>query len=86
MGSGQDKGLSVREAASIVRRNTGQPLVTLGLGDSANDKALLKSVDIPILIPRMDGSYEDLDLPNLRRAARSGSRGWNDIVLGVLSL
>jgi mannosyl-3-phosphoglycerate phosphatase len=86
MGSGQDKGLAVREAVSILRRHTDQHLVTVGLGDSANDRPMLESVDIPILIPRIDGSCEDLNLPNLRRAARPGGRGWNDVVLEVLSL
>jgi len=86
MGPGQDKGLAVRGAASVLRRNLHQRLVTVGLGDSTNDRPMLESVDIPILIPRMDGSYEDLDLPNIRRAVRPGGRGWNDMVLGVLNL
>jgi mannosyl-3-phosphoglycerate phosphatase len=84
MGSGQDKGLAVRRTAAVMRRNTDRRLVTIGLGDSANDTAMLASVDVPILIPRPDGSYEDVDRPNLRRAGRPGSRGWNDTVLELL--
>jgi mannosyl-3-phosphoglycerate phosphatase len=82
--SGQDKGIAVRRTAAVVLRNMGPPLCTVGLGDSANDKAMLQSVDIPILIPHPDGSYEDLKLRGLRRARQPGSRGWNDMLLEVL--
>jgi mannosyl-3-phosphoglycerate phosphatase len=84
MGAGQDKGIAVRRAAAVILRNIGQPLLTIGLGDSANDKAMLQNVDIPILIPHPDGSYEDIELTGLRRARHPGSRGWNDMLLDVL--
>jgi hypothetical protein len=45
---------------------------------------MLESVDIPILIPHPDGSYEKLDLPNIRRARHPGSRGWSAAILDVL--
>jgi mannosyl-3-phosphoglycerate phosphatase len=85
MGLGQDKGVAVRRAAAVIRRNTSQPLCTIGLGDSANDAAMLQSVDIPILIPHPDGSYEELDAAGLRKARHPGSRGWNEAILELLS-
>jgi mannosyl-3-phosphoglycerate phosphatase len=84
IGSGQDKGIAVRQALSVFRRHAGPRLVAIGLGDSANDRAMLESVDIAILIPHPDGSYENLNLPNLRRALYPGSRGWNDMILELL--
>jgi mannosyl-3-phosphoglycerate phosphatase len=84
IGVGQDKGVAVRRAMSVIRRNMSQPLCTIGLGDSANDGAMLQSVDVPILIPHPDGSYEDLDVANLRKARHPGSRGWNEMVLEML--
>jgi mannosyl-3-phosphoglycerate phosphatase len=84
MGSGQDKGLAVRRAAAVMLRNMGQPLCTIGLGDSANDEALLQSVDVPVLIPHPDGSYEDLEVAGLRKARYPGSRGWNEAILDLL--
>lgn len=84
VGSGQDKGVAVRRAAAVILRNMGPPLCTVGLGDSANDKAMLQCVDLPILIPRPDGSYEDMELTGLRKARRPGSRGWNDMILEAL--
>jgi len=84
MGAGQHKGLAVKQAVSVFHRHAGPGLLTIGLGDSANDRAMLESVDIGILIPHPDGSYEDLSMPNLRRARHPGSRGWNDMVLKLL--
>jgi mannosyl-3-phosphoglycerate phosphatase len=84
MGAGQDKGIAVRRAASVIRRNMSQPLCTIGLGDSANDAAMLQSVDVPILIPHPDGFFEGLDVAGLRKARHPGSRGWNEMVLEVL--
>jgi mannosyl-3-phosphoglycerate phosphatase len=46
---------------------------------------MLKGVDIPILLPHDDGSYEDINLPNLIKADLPGSRGWNSAVLNVFS-
>ena len=84
MGSGQDKGIALGRAISLFLRNTRQRLRTIGLGDGANDVGMLESVDIPILIPHPDGSYEKLDVPNVRRARHPGSRGWNETILDVL--
>ena len=84
MGSGQDKGIALRRTVSVFLQNTHQRLLTIGLGDSANDVGMLESVDIPILIPHPDGSYEKLDLPNIKRARRPGSSGWSETILDVL--
>ncbi len=84
MGAGQDKGLAVRRIAAVILGNMGPPLCSVGLGDSANDKAMLQCVDLPILIPHPDGSYEDMELTGLRKARHPGSRGWNDMILEVL--
>jgi mannosyl-3-phosphoglycerate phosphatase len=85
MGSRQDKGIAFRRALSLFLRNTHQRLLTIGLGDGANDMGMLESVDIPILIPHPDGSYEKLDVPNMRRAHYPGSCGWNETILDVLT-
>ena len=84
IGLGQDKGRAVRLCAQIFSRNTEGGVVTIGLGDSANDISMLRSVDIPILLPHVDGSFEDVDLFNLIKADHSDSRGWNDAILNVL--
>jgi mannosyl-3-phosphoglycerate phosphatase len=85
IGIQQDKGRAVRLCAEIFDSNTDGEIVTVGLGDSANDISMLKSVDIPILLPHEDGTYEDIDLLNLIKADHPGSRGWNGAILNVLN-
>jgi mannosyl-3-phosphoglycerate phosphatase len=80
----QNKGRAIQQCAKIFARNTEGGVVSLGLGDSANDISMLRSVDIPILLPHVDGAYEDIDLFNLIKADHPGSRGWNDAILNVL--
>jgi hypothetical protein len=46
---------------------------------------MLKRVDIPILLPRFDRSYEDIDLFNLIKGDQPGSSGWNDAILDALN-
>lgn len=85
IGIRQDKDRAVRLCAEIFDQNTDGGIVTVGLGDSANDIPMLKSVDIPILLPRDDGTYEDIDFPKIIRADRPGSRGWNHAILNVFN-
>jgi mannosyl-3-phosphoglycerate phosphatase len=84
MGKNQDKGKAVRITAEIFSENIKNKIISIGIGDSANDISMLRSVDIPVLIPHQDGSYENLDLENLIRAVRPGSEGWNRTMMDIL--
>jgi mannosyl-3-phosphoglycerate phosphatase len=60
----------------------------VGLGDAANDLALLRSVDRPIVVPRRDGRIDPAlgaALPGAERAPRPGPAGWNEAVLTVIA-
>ncbi|MDO9558079.1 MAG: HAD-IIB family hydrolase [Syntrophales bacterium] len=84
MGIHQDKGEAVKITKSIFRRRIGEEVRFVGIGDSANDIPMLEHVDIPVLIPHADGRFEHVDLPNLTRAGSPGSKGWNEVVEGIL--
>ncbi len=61
MGEGQDKGRAVKIATEIISENINDKVISIGIGDSANDIPMLKCVDIPVLIPHPDGRFEDFD-------------------------
>jgi len=84
IGAGQDKGRAVRLLREISSVRDGRQIRTIGLGDSENDLPMLAAVDIPVLIPRLDGSSPDIQLPGLVRAVEPGSRGWNEAVERLL--
>ncbi|RMA97757.1 HAD-IIB family hydrolase [Hydrogenothermus marinus] len=80
----QDKGKAVEITKKIFEENLKTKIKTIGLGDSKNDIPLLEKVDIPILIKKHDGSYIDINLPNLIKSTYEGSKGWNEVVMPLL--
>lgn len=83
-----DKGVAVRRLSGWFRRALGSRVRTVGLGDSPNDIALLRAVDISILVARPGGWY-DLEtlaaVPHARRAGGVGPVGWDRAVRKLLS-
>lgn len=84
IGAGQDKGAAVRTLRRLAGNQSGPRPLAIGIGDSENDLPMLQEVDIPVVIPRPDGSCLDLSLPRLVVAAWPGSRGWNGAVEEIL--
>ena len=78
-----DKGRAVRQLLALHEG----PVLSLALGDSENDLAMLRAADRPVIVPRRNGvpNAALLDaLPHARRAPFPGPRGWNDAVLAEL--
>lgn len=84
-----DKGIASRRLMSWYERlaeRNGQRPVTIGIGDSLNDRPMLAEVDYPILVRKPDGSYDpDVQLPHLIRADGVGPVGWNRSLTALLS-
>jgi mannosyl-3-phosphoglycerate phosphatase len=84
MGAGQDKGRAVAETTRLFQAECPDKIITVGLGDAENDYPMLIEVDIPVLIPKPDGSYEDFDLQELNKSPYPGSRGWGAVISTIL--
>jgi mannosyl-3-phosphoglycerate phosphatase len=84
LAAGQNKGLAVTQTTHLFQAGFPDKIVTVGLGDAENDYLMLKVVDIRVLIPRPDGSYENMDLPHLRKPAYPGSKGWGAAITAIL--
>lgn len=79
-----DKGQAVRALLTLYRR--WHDCRAIGLGDSANDLAMLKAVDVPLLVQRPDGAYTaEVNDPTIVRVAGIGPVGWNRAVLDLLA-
>jgi mannosyl-3-phosphoglycerate phosphatase len=82
-----DKGLAVRRLSELVEKRVG-PIRTVGVGDSPNDLPMLKSVNVPVIVMRPDGSYNPRlleGLPSAIRAPGIGPQGWNAAVLDLMA-
>ena len=82
--AGQDKGRAVAETRGLFQAGLQDRLTTIGVGDAENDYSMLKAVDIPVLIPRPDGSYSNMAVAGLRKAPFPGSKGWGISIMAVL--
>jgi mannosyl-3-phosphoglycerate phosphatase len=85
--AGSDKGRAVRHLMKLYRQALRSRLRAVGLGDSANDLPMLAAVDLPVLVQKADGSYEEevlARLPQVTRAPAPGPAGWNEAVLRLL--
>jgi len=56
---------------------------TVGLGDSLNDLPMLPLVDIPILAQKKDYSWEDINLPRLRKVQGVGPKVWSRAIVEI---
>lgn len=80
-----DKGDAVRLLIDRYRRHYGEETYSIALGDSPNDLDMLKSVNVPVIIPRLNG--ECLSDPALKDpvvAPLPGAKGWNDAVSRIM--
>ena len=84
-GAESDKGRAARLVAGLFTVALGQPIKTVGLGDSANDEGLLASVDYPYLVAHDERSWAQLDVPGLVRTSQAGPSGWNEAIQHLLA-
>ncbi len=84
-GGAADKGRAVQILRELYARESGQPILAVGLGDSANDASLLTAVDRGYQLPRSDGTFADLAINGVQRVDRPGPRGWEDAIVDLLS-
>jgi mannosyl-3-phosphoglycerate phosphatase len=79
-----DKGKAVRILKNMYEAEHGR-MISIGLGDALNDLPMLQQVDLPILIPKHDGTYDpEVSLPGLRHARGVGPEGWSRAVQEAL--
>jgi len=84
---GHDKGKAVKTLLDLFRRS-GSQVLSVGLGNSANDLPLLENVDRPILVKNFDGSYDQevvRSLPSIERTQAIGPEGWGEAIGKILS-
>ena len=81
------KGNAVKILLDLYRqRDSG--FMSVGLGNSANDLPLLMQVDRPVLVRKMDGSWDTevaVAIPGIERTHAVGPQGWREAVEKILT-
>jgi len=73
---GNDKGTGVNILINAFREEYANNVIFFGIGDSRNDESMLALVDIPMLVQKFDGNWENIQLDKLQRINGVGSKGW----------
>jgi mannosyl-3-phosphoglycerate phosphatase len=83
---GHGKGEAVKKLIDLYRRQYGS-LVSVGLGNSANDLPMLCETDIAVLIRNPDRSWDPEvigHLPHVERTVSVGPQGWREAIDKIL--
>lgn len=73
---GNDKGTGVNILIDAFRKEYTNNVIFFGIGDSRNDEPMLTLVDIPMLVQKFDGNWENLQMGSLQKINAVGSKGW----------
>lgn len=79
MSAASDKGKAVGRLSDLYRREVGG-IITAGFGDGANDAPMLAVVDLPFLLQKPGGDWENISDPRIKKAMAIGPAGWNRLV------
>jgi len=82
---GQDKAKAVGKMKEYYETLYKKEYKTIALGDGENDITMLKSVNIPILIKKFDGTFINCKIDNLIKSESIGPKGWNETLKEVLN-
>jgi len=77
IGTGAGKGVAVEAVIDLYQASrSDSPLITLGLGNSPNDLAMLEQVDHPIILPGAQGPHPELAQRGWPVAPAIAPEGW----------
>jgi mannosyl-3-phosphoglycerate phosphatase family protein len=82
-GKGADKGRAVEILTTLYKEKL-EGITTIGLGNSYNDEAMLRVVDIPVLVKNPDGNWANIDIDGLYRTEEIGPRGWCESINKII--
>jgi mannosyl-3-phosphoglycerate phosphatase len=72
-----DKGKATNILTEFFRKQLGR-IITIGIGDNINDIPMLQQVDLPYLVQKPDGNWEQMDIKDKMpyKIAAVGPSGW----------
>jgi mannosyl-3-phosphoglycerate phosphatase len=73
---GNDKGTGVKILIDFFRKEYENNVIFFGIGDSKNDESMLSLMDLPLLVQKTNGSWENLQIDNLEKIKGIGPDGW----------
>jgi len=82
-----DKSRAMQECIRLYEDQGGEDVISIALGDSANDQGMLEQCDFAVVIPQKKGNYLQLSRKDgVFIASHPGPKGWKEGLLSILKL
>jgi len=82
-----DKSRAMQECIQLYQEQGEGKVISIALGDSANDQGMLEKCDYAVVIPQKHGDYLKLSRNDgVFIASYPGPEGWNEGLLSILKL
>lgn len=81
-----NKGTALRILANAIQETRPDIEITLGIGDSANDRDMLEAADRAYLVQQSDGNWNSMNIEGLNRIPKVGPEGWVQAVTEALAI
>jgi mannosyl-3-phosphoglycerate phosphatase len=79
-----DKGSAIQKVIAFYKKKSDEPILTVGIGDSENDIAMFRVVDIPVLVKKHDGTLTRTGIEHIRTTSRIGPGGFSEAVTDII--
>ncbi len=86
LSSRSDKGSSITRVIDFYRKNGGDDITSIGIGDSENDIAMFKVVDIPVAVRKKDGSIIKTGIEHILHTSGIGPEGFSEAIKEILGV
>lgn len=83
-GKRADKGKAVRILKKLFEKKFKEKIISIGIGNSYTDEAMLKEVDIPVLVKNPDGKWANIKLRNIYKTQGIGPSGWVEAIKKII--
>ncbi|HOT43428.1 MAG TPA: HAD-IIB family hydrolase [Spirochaetota bacterium] len=77
--AGSDKGSAIRRIIGHYRKGEGT-VTAIGIGDSENDRAMFRAVDVPVAVRKKDGTVIETGVDHVRTTSGAGPVGFTEAV------
>ncbi len=80
LSSRSDKGLAIHRVIEYYQKNSDTAIMTIGIGDSENDIAMFKEVDIPVAVRKKDKTIIETGMAYVMATTGAGPEGFTEAV------
>ena len=79
-----NKSIAMSEAIRLMRKELGNEIITIGVGDNENDIEMIKMTDYPCLVKNENFDSSLINIDNLIKSDEPSPKGWSDVIKTAL--